>query len=228
MNERMKRIAFGFGFWLLWVLPLDAVIMVPLSIEDLTAKAQLVAHGTVVSKSCQRDSAGRIYTKIDLRVAEVWKGAMMTNHLILVHGGGILGEERVEVSGQVDYQIGEEVVAFIVLNQRGEGVTLGLSQGKFHVWKDRASGALFARNPFHGGTDVAPASGLPLNRIPQPTLPQTKCPKPPELARAEVSPAFKQRSGGEAHAAQTEARASTASRPLTLTELKAKVIGENK
>ncbi len=142
---------------------LHSVVMVPLSIADLTGRAELVVQATVLSKACQRDPAGRIYTTVELQVAETWKGTWKTNRLTVVHGGGILGEERVEVSGQVDYQIGEQVVAFIVFNQRNEAVTLGLAQGKFHLWKDTASGALLARNPFHGSreaeTAIEPSTG---------------------------------------------------------------------
>lgn len=123
-------------------------LMVPLAIEEMSTRAQLIVRGTVLSKSCQRDAAGRIYTKVALDVSEIWKGSHTGKLLTIVHGGGILGEERVVVSNQVDYQIGEEVVAFLVLNERGEAVTLGLSQGKFHVWRDGAQ--LQVRNPFHG------------------------------------------------------------------------------
>ena len=35
-------------------------------------------------------------------------------------------------------------------NERGQAVTLGLMQGKFHVWKDPATGVKLANNPFHG------------------------------------------------------------------------------
>jgi hypothetical protein len=126
-----------------------ASLMSPLSIDEMTARAQLIVHGKVVSKSCQRDAAGRIYTEVDLEVSEVWKGNHSEKRLVVVHGGGTLGEERVVVSNQVQYEIGEEVVAFCVLNSRGEAVTLGLCQGKFQVWKDEA-GQLRARNPFHG------------------------------------------------------------------------------
>jgi hypothetical protein len=129
--------------------PLLASLMTPLSIDDLTAKAALIVRGTVLSKSSQRDAGGRIYTKVELNVAEVWKGSHTAKHLVIVHGGGTLGEERVVVSNQVEYDIAEEVVAFCVLNQRGEAVTLGLCQGKFHVWKDDA-GMARVRNPFHG------------------------------------------------------------------------------
>jgi hypothetical protein len=50
----------------------------------------------------------------------------------------------------VDYPVGQEVVAFLVMNSRGQAVTLGLAQGKFEVWTDRSSGRQLARNPFHG------------------------------------------------------------------------------
>lgn len=126
-----------------------AGLMVPMSIEQMAERAQLIVRGTVRSKSCQRDPAGRIYTKVVLDVREIWKGTHAKGELTIVHGGGILGEERVAVSNQVQYDIGEEVVAFLVLNHRGEAVTLGLCQGKFHVWKDEA-GQRRARNPFHG------------------------------------------------------------------------------
>jgi len=37
--------------------------------------------------------------------------------------------------------------------QRGEGVTLGLAQGKFHVRQDPGTGERLVHNPFHGGAD---------------------------------------------------------------------------
>src|SRR5206468_54907 len=101
---------------------------------------------TVLSKSCQRDPSGRIFTKVELQVAETWKGSLTTNRISIVHGGGILGDQKTTVSGQVDYGIGEEVVAFLVLNPRGEAVTLGLSQGKFHIRRDRGTGERLAHN----------------------------------------------------------------------------------
>lgn len=120
----------------------------PLSVAQLSGQAELILQGTVLSKTCQRDPAGRIFTRVELQVAEVWKGTLATNRFALVHGGGVLGEERVSVSGQVAYGVGEEVVAFLVLNSRGEGVTLGLAQGKFSLRHE--AGVKLASNPFHG------------------------------------------------------------------------------
>jgi hypothetical protein len=136
---------------------LQAVLMKSLPIEELSQKADLIVLGTVLSKSCQRDDSGRIYTKIELQVIEVWKGSLATNSFTIVHGGGTVGNRRVEVSGQVEYEVGEEVVAFLRLNQRGEGVTIGLAQGKFRVWTDKATGERFAYNILHGVAEKAAA-----------------------------------------------------------------------
>ncbi len=124
--------------------------MRPLSVQTLTEKARFVLRGKVGSKTVQRDQSGRIFTQIELEVTEVWKGSGLTNRFTLVQGGGVLGERREVVSGQAELSIGEDVVLFLVQNERGEGVILGLSQGKFDVTKDDRSEELLTRNPFHG------------------------------------------------------------------------------
>jgi hypothetical protein len=154
--------------------------MIPLPIDKLSARAGLVLHGTVTSTTVRRDLAGRIYTAVDLRVEEVWKGSLTTNHFIVVHGGGVLGEEASVVSGEAEYAVGEELVCFLVLNQRGEGVSIGLSQGKFNVWKDPATGEKLAHNRFHGlhpsavGTSPSTVPGLAAPIIDRLTLADLK------------------------------------------------------
>ncbi|HEY2952907.1 MAG TPA: hypothetical protein VGK40_10005 [Verrucomicrobiae bacterium] len=136
---------------LLVALPLLAGQVVPFTVAQLTERSQVILHAIVRSRTVQRDPQGRIYTKIELDVSDVWKGAGVTNRFLLVQAGGILGEEGMAVEGQSEFAIGEEIVAFMVLNQRGEGVILGLSQGTFRVSRDPASGERFVHNPFHGG-----------------------------------------------------------------------------
>ena len=139
----------------------QAVLMRPLAVEELARKADLIVQGTVLDKQSLRDEAGRIYTKVNIRVGEVWKGALPTNGtpgvLTIVQGGGTVGDVREEISGEVQYDVGEEFVAFLVFNPRGEPVTIGLAQGKFHVWRDRQTGEKFTRNLFHGGPESSDA-----------------------------------------------------------------------
>jgi hypothetical protein len=139
-----------------------AVIMRPLAIDELVRKANLIVQGTVINKTCQRDDVGRIYTRVNIQVAEVWKGALPTNAsppmLTIVQSGGTVGDVREEVSGNVQYEPGEEFVAFLVFNAQGEPVTIGLAQGKFHVWRDPQTGEKFTNNLFHGKPEPAPGN----------------------------------------------------------------------
>src|SRR5689334_3956691 len=116
---------------LLWfpVPKLIALGLRPLSIETLTRQAEVVLHGRVLSKTCQQDIAGRIYTRVELDVLDVWKGAISGTPFPVVQGGGLLGERRSVVPGQAEYAVGEEVVLFLVRNERGEAITVGLLQG---------------------------------------------------------------------------------------------------
>jgi hypothetical protein len=164
----MKRFVF-FGVWLAAVLFADrlcAVVMVPIEIEAMTSRARLIVQGTVLSRTCQRDESGRIFTAIELQISEVWKGTFSEGTLQIVHGGGALSGERSMVSGQVEYNPGEEVVGFFVINDRGEAVTLGLAQGKFRVWKDQVTGEKLAANPFYGQSNGAKVKRAAFETVP--------------------------------------------------------------
>lgn len=126
--------------------------MIPLTIEQLAGKAGLVVRGQVDAVEVARDSGGRIYTRVGLAVIEVWKGRMdgAQGRCELVVGGGLLGERAVRVSGQAEYGVGDEVVAFLARNDAGEWVTLGLSQGRFRVHREALTGRRLASNPFWG------------------------------------------------------------------------------
>lgn len=122
-----------------------------LSIDELSSKSDVVIHGTVTSLTCLRDAKGQIYTSVTLAIKEVWKGNINTNSFRIVHSGGVLGDQIEMCSAQVEYRINEEIVAMLILNERGEGVTLGLIQGKFEVSADPKTGEKLANNVFHGG-----------------------------------------------------------------------------
>ena len=135
----------------------QATQMIPLPVEDLTRRADLVLKGHVLTTACLKDREGRIYTRIEFKVDEVWKGSMNTNQFVIVQGGGTLGNERLQVVGEASYEPGEELVSFLRLNPMGEGVSIGLAQGKFNLWKDETTGEVYAHNLFHGKTKAQAA-----------------------------------------------------------------------
>ena len=126
-----------------------------LPIERLAEAADAIVHGTVISKTCQRDTEGRIFTRVELSVKEHWKGPKKS--FSIVHAGGVLGDVAVTADGLEQYEVGEEVVAFVRFNSRAEGVTVGMCQGKFNVWK--REGRTFVRSPFHGASNNSAQSG---------------------------------------------------------------------
>lgn len=162
MMRRMKALAafgrLGVALAVGLALGAQATLFVPLGLGDLAKKADLVVHGVVLAKHSEADPQGRIFTKVELQVIEVWKGEVKGSPLTVVHGGGEVNGRRSMVTGQVDYQPGQETVAFLVRNARGEAVTLGLAQGQFQVWKDAATGEKLARNIFLGGGSSTNAS----------------------------------------------------------------------
>jgi hypothetical protein len=88
------------GSWLwFWTLagvlaaasPANAFQTIPMSVQQLASASDIIVHGKVVSKSCLKDTTGRIFTKIELAVSEIWKGTVTSNRFTIVHGGGVLG-----------------------------------------------------------------------------------------------------------------------------------------
>jgi hypothetical protein len=131
-------------FWLTSASGLLGAPAPPLSIEELSQHADLILHGTVLSQSCQQDAAGRIYTRIEFRVEEAWKGRPSRDPCLIVHSGGRLGRQQLTVPNQVVFNVGDEAVVFLVLNRRGEGVCVGMAQGKFRIQRDPATGEKLA------------------------------------------------------------------------------------
>ncbi len=127
-----------------------AAIGAPVPVEDLAKRADTVVHGKVDALECTRDPAGRIFTRVELDVAEVWKGKTV-GRFTLVLAGGVLGARKVAVVGGPEYRLGEEVVVFTARNESGEPVTLDLAQGKFTVEVAQASGAKHVANGVIGG-----------------------------------------------------------------------------
>ena len=124
---------------------------IPIPIDRLSTESDLVVYGNVIGKTIQKDDQGRIYTRVQLDINEVWKGNVSTKPFTIVHSGGVLGNRWSSTEGEVSYKLGEEVVVFLVLNSRGEGVTMGMQQGKFQVLDGYPTRTRYVRSLFHGG-----------------------------------------------------------------------------
>lgn len=129
-----------------WVPLAAASATRPMPVAELARQADVVVYGKVVRKSCLRDDGGRIVTKVTLNVDEVWKGNVDSGPFVIAQAGGVLGARKTFLNGQAEFKIGERVVVFALLNERGEGVIISLDQGKFHVWRDPKTNRVLASN----------------------------------------------------------------------------------
>jgi hypothetical protein len=147
-------------FWWLLGIGLNPVVNAagirPVPIEMLAAKADWIVHGRVQSLESHRSAPLGITTVIELEVTETWKG-VATNRIILSVAGGVLGNRRMVVTGQPEFRVGEEAIWFLMRNDRGEGVLLELSQGKFEVHRDSEKRALVS-NGIYGSPKKSPSS----------------------------------------------------------------------
>ncbi len=148
--QGLPRLCLTFALLLLLCASPRAVEMTPLSLGELTSTADWVIHGTVQSKSCFRDAKGRVTTRIALAVLDTLKGTSPGATVVIAQAGGTLGDTRVVLDGQPDLAPGEELVVFLQRNERGEGVILGLAQGKFEVFSDGPTETRHVRNLFLG------------------------------------------------------------------------------
>lgn len=122
------------------------------------------------SLEASRGTAGGISTRIELAVAEVWKGPS-TRRAVVAVAGGKLGDRQVVVSGQASFKVGEDVVLFLVRNDRGEGVIVELAQGKFRVTQDTEKQS-WVSNGVLGAVDAT--GGSRSNRTVKVVMPQQR------------------------------------------------------
>lgn len=144
-------------------LSLIAAQIRPLTIEELTTKAARIDLAQVVAVEVTRDPKGVPLTRIELAVESTWKGTP-TNRITITQAGGTLGTRRVVVSGEAQYEPGEEVVVFLTPNSLGEWLTLEMAQGKFAIQRPNPTNA-WVHNPVLGGSP-SPGGFRPPHQLP--------------------------------------------------------------
>ena len=152
------------GKWLLllWLLPAApslAAVALQQSVESLARDSDAVVRGSV-----QRRAAGwrggRIFTEVEVRVSEVWRGRAPARVTVTVPGGEV-GPIGQLVAGAPSFRDGEEVVLFLKRGPAGAWGVTGLGLGKFSLAGRTA-------RPDAGGMDVVPSPLAPGERPPEP------------------------------------------------------------
>jgi hypothetical protein len=132
--------------------PLEATIILPATLGELTAEADAIVHARVASVT-SRQPAGtlRVERVVSLDVVRYLKGSGEQTIALQVPGG-TYGRYRTVMPGAPELAPGDEAVFFLRASARGLGLA-GLAQGVYRIAVEEASGRRVVRAPFDGTSD---------------------------------------------------------------------------
>ena len=114
-----------------------ATLLVYLSDEELTTRADAIVQAEVLDVESYRDSqVHRVFTRVTLGVEQYLKGHGPDEVVVRI-AGGALGDLEYRVLGAPRFEPGEEVVVFLEARPDAAGV-IGMTQGKLRVVTDEA------------------------------------------------------------------------------------------
>lgn len=127
--------------------PARATTMRALPLPQLTAAAGAILHGTVTSvRSDWNAERTHIFTFVTVHADRYFKGQLGPDVTVMEFGGTV-GGLRQYIPGTPQFTPGEEVILFLSLHPPMYPAVLALSQGKFSIVRNRATGQrLIARN----------------------------------------------------------------------------------
>jgi hypothetical protein len=158
----MKRIvAFGAITVLLLAGVVEATQIMYQTPRQMGDESALVVRGKVATvRSFWNDSQTKILTETVIAIDESYKGGGEATARIL-QLGGVVGTVRMHVHGAPSWTRGEEVVLFLERIDTANYRVSGLSQGKFKVERDPATGDPYITYPVMNGAEVVgvPSAG---------------------------------------------------------------------
>jgi hypothetical protein len=127
-----------------------ASLMRAMDLSELTATAEQIVVADVAKVESHWDKDHRnIYSTVEIRVWESWKGtAPADGKIVLRQPGGSVGEIEMTVVGMATFSVGERAVLF--LDHAG---VVGMGQGKRQLRWDQASKSWLA-SPGEGSSAV--------------------------------------------------------------------------
>lgn len=153
----MKRLLLTLiiGLWLAHSGNARATIVLEMNTKELTRSAGLIVHARVVAKRVQRaPQSRRIYTVYTLQpLTRIKRDPLRkrSGQIDVWVLGGVFGGYAMRTPGTTKMSVGEEVVVFLT-RHTGRYLVVGLSQGKFQVFRHKTANALWVRSGMQGLT----------------------------------------------------------------------------
>jgi hypothetical protein len=122
-----------------------ATTVIPVSDRQLAEHALAIVIGDVHAIESYWDGGpGQMFTHITLSVHEVLKGTLPDGELTIKQVGGTVGDLQSWVDGSPEFVRGERVLLFLRSNPDGTLRVAHLHQGKFSIFLDWETAAVFA------------------------------------------------------------------------------------
>lgn len=131
----------------------NSTTVLELTTEEMAVRAETILHGRVITAESRFDESGkRIYTEYRLEVEELLKGesqisALQAREFTVRQWGGVVddpvhGTRGFYIPGVATFAVDEDVFAFFAAENPATGTrfTVGLSQGKYSVRQELATG----------------------------------------------------------------------------------------
>ncbi len=162
--------------------PLRATSVTPPTLAQLTARAETVFRGEVLSIRSElvtRAGSRAIFTTVTFRIDELLKGALPgAATLTLEFLGGTVGELTMDVAGIPQFAVGQTDILFVEKNGAQICPLVAMMFGRYHVLRDAVTGGEF----------IARDSGTPLTSVAEIALPFTSSALDARLAPLRGSP----------------------------------------
>lgn len=125
---------------------LSATTVLYVPMKKSLQMSEMVVVGHVLAMQATYNAEGEIVTEISLLVEEGFKGFAHPGDVVKFHAwGGSLDGVHMETSGEARYQLGEKVLVQLE-NVQGELHTLGLSFGKWNVYREKDNSQWISRD----------------------------------------------------------------------------------
>jgi hypothetical protein len=161
----LRRLLLACLFGLLVSLPVRAVSVLPLNLDEIVADAAIVFQGKCIANRTEREAnTNFVVTYTTFEVHDVLKGQVGATHVIKQIGGHLPGETMsFHAEGVPSFAIGENYVVFLAgVSSAGFSSPIGLDQGKFNVISGPAGLQVTNGRDFKEMT-----AGIPAQHVPQ-------------------------------------------------------------
>ena len=140
-----SRRAFRFLFVWVWIAGLGclsgrAAVLIHLTFKEMAEQSSAIVLGRCVAvRSEWNADHSNIVTHNVFEVSQYYKGNL-GQRITITELGGQVGEWVALYSGIPHFRVGEEAVLFVWTGPQGQHQVIGLTQGKFRVGRDGATG----------------------------------------------------------------------------------------